>query len=261
MHCLRNLDKASNVASRDQARQLALLGRNVLVCGLKSNLERILHDVLELLVDLLRCPRQALAVLCHLQTRHGDTTSVGGLSRSIPDSLVALVGTLGLEQVNGLLCAAHVRTLGDDEAASVDEGLGFLLADFVLGRRGERNVDLAGMDPGTGSLDVFELAFGLEVGQGAALDLESGNLVDLSGGEAFTFGDEGALRVGEGDDGGAELHALEGGVLGDVAGSRNGDALAGESAAAGVLEHVVDVVDETVASSLCACVSNVRLER
>lgn len=257
MHRLRNLDKASNVASSDQARQLALLGRNVLVCSLKSNLKGILHDVLELLIDLLRSPRQALAVLCHLQTRHGDTTGVGGLSWGVPDRFVALVGALGLEEVNGILGAAHVGTLGNDEAASVDEGLGLLLADFVLGRRGERDVDFAGVDPGTSALDVLELAFGLEVGQGAALDLESGNLIDLGGGETFTFGNEGTLGVGEGDDGGAELHALEGGVLGDVAGSRDGDALAGESAAAGVLKHVVDVVDETVASSLCACVSDV----
>ncbi len=64
--------------------------------------------------------------------------------------------------------------------------------------------------------------------------------------------DERALGVGERDDGGAELNALEGGVLGDVAGTRDGDALARVGAGTGILEHVADVVDEAVAGGLGA---------
>lgn len=164
---------------------------------------------------------------------------------------------MGLEDVDGVLSGTHVGTFGDELAASVDEGLGFLAGNFVLGSRGESDVDLADVGPGTGTGDVLEL--GSEslsagnLGDLLAVDLDLGDGVDLLGGEAtLTVDDQGALAVGEGDDGTAKLDDLESGVLGDVTGTRDGDALAGEGllAVGSVLDHVLHVVDNTVASGL-----------
>jgi len=111
--------------------------------------------------------------------------------------------------------------------------------------------------PGAGTLNVLQLAAvlgaGAELGESLALELEVGNDVDDLGGESLVAGgDDGALGVGEGDDGTAELDDLEGGVLSDVAGTGDGDTLAREGllAAGGVLDHVLDVVDETVTGGL-----------
>lgn len=250
MHSLSNLDEASNVATGNKTGELALLGLDVLLGSVETALKGVLHDLLEAVVDLLAGPGDALAVLSHLETRDGDTTSVGSLSGGVPDGRLALGGALSLEDVNGLLGAAHVGALGDGDDASLDEVLGLVLADLVLRSTRQSDVDLADVDPGAGALDVLELAVA-KGRQSLALDLELGNGVDVLGREGGALlGDEAALGVGERDDGGAELEALEGGVLGDVSGAGDGDALAGKGAVARVLEHVLDVVDETVAGGL-----------
>lgn len=101
------------------------------------------------------------------------------------------------------------------------------------------------------ALDVLEGALAAERGQGPAGELDVGDLVDLLGGEVgVALGDESALGVGQRDDGSAQLNALKRGVLSDVAGARDGDPLALPVALAGVLDHVSDVVDETVAGGL-----------
>lgn len=113
------------------------------------------------------------------------------------------------------------------------------------------------MLPGAGTLDVLELAAVLgaagQLGESLAVELEVGNNVDDLRGEALLAGsDDGTLGVGERGDGTAELDDLEGGVLSDVTGTGDGNALAGERllAARGVLDHVLNVVDETVTSGL-----------
>lgn len=89
------------------------------------------------------------------------------------------------------------------------------------------------MDPWAGTLDVPELILVLRTlaqrRQRLSLHLQVGNVVNKFGGDALLIGgDDAALGVGEGDDGGAELDGFEGGVLGDVAGAGDGDSLAME---------------------------------
>lgn len=62
MHGLGNLDKASDVAAGHEAGHLALLALDVVLGRLQGRLEAVLHDGLELLVDLLRSPAQTLRV-------------------------------------------------------------------------------------------------------------------------------------------------------------------------------------------------------
>lgn len=86
-----------------------------------------------------------------------------------------------------------------------------------------------------------------------ALELEGGDVLNIVRGEALlTLGDESALGVGQGDDGAAELDDLESSVLSDVAGSGQSNALALERllTTAGVCDHVLNVVDETVTGGL-----------
>lgn len=252
VHGLSDLDEASNVATGNQAGQLALLGRDILLGRLETSQESVLHDILELVVDLLLSPSEALAVLRHLQTRHGDTTAVGGLSGSIPNSSLALVLPLGLEQVNGLLSTTHVGSLSNNQDTASNEGLGLSLVDLVLGRRGQRNVHLADVNPGSSTVVILELVAVLEVRQGPSLGLERGDLVDVLRREGSAVGgDERAVGVGQRDDGGAKLDTFQSRVLRDISGAGDGDTLAGERTLAGVLEHVLDVVDEAVAGSLC----------
>lgn len=48
---------------------------------LRTYVEAVSHDALELRVDFLGGPGETLAILGHLETRYGDTTAVGGLCR------------------------------------------------------------------------------------------------------------------------------------------------------------------------------------
>lgn len=254
-HGLGDLDEASNVATGHQGGQLALLGLDVSLGGVEAVLEGTLHDTGQLVVNLLPRPAQALAVLCHLQTRHGNTTAVGSLSWTVPHTAGALGATGLLKDVDGLLGAAHVGALGNELAASSDQCLGLLLGDLVLGSARQGHVDGTGVGPGAGALNVLVLGGtvlggGDKVGQGAVLELEGGDGLDGLGLEAGV-GDEGTARVGEGDDLGTELDGLEGSVLGNVTGARDSHALASPAAGAGVLEHVADVVDQTVTGGLC----------
>lgn len=260
LHGLSNLGETSNVGASHEGRKHALGGGDILLSSSKAVVEAILHDLLKTGVDLLAGPVDAGGVLGHLETRHGDTTGVGGLTGSVPDGSSAGVGSaVGLEDIDGILGGAHVGALGDELAASGDESLGLVAGDLVLGGGGESDINAAGdVGPGTGTGNVLELGaeggHGGELGDLLALDLDGGNGVDLLDGEGalLTVEDEGTLGVGEGDDGTAELDDLEGGVLGDVSGAGDGNALAGEGllTTGGVLDHVVDVVDETVAGSL-----------
>lgn len=257
LHGSSNLGEPSNVATSHERRQVTLDGGGVQLGGLEAVLEASGHDVLETSVDLLAGPAKTGGVLSHLQTRDGDTTGVGGLTGGVPDGGAALVGvTVGLEDVNGLLGAAHVGAFGDELAADGDQSLGLFAGDFVLGGTGEGHVDLADVGPGAGTGDVLkllvELIAGGDGGELLALNLEGGDQVDLVGGEAtLLFGEnERALAVGEGDNGTAKLDDLQGLVLSDVTGSGESNALAGEGflATGDVLDHVFDVLQTRIVS-------------
>ena len=253
VHGLGNLEEPSNVAASDQAGQLAFASLDVLLGGLEAELEGVLHNVLQLLIDLLLGPGQALAVLGHLKTRDSDTTAVGSLARRVPDGIALLLAALVLEDLNGLESAAHVGALGDELAAVGNKSLGLLLADLVLGGARQSNVDLADVDPRANALNVPEVVLVLVLRERPAPLLELHDGLNILDGDALVVdGNQGTLRVGERDDGGTELNGLESGVLGDVARAGDGDALALPSASASVLEHVGDVVNETIAGGLGA---------
>lgn len=63
VHGADDLDETSNVATGDQAGQLTLLGLDVLLGSVETVLEGVLHDELELLIDLLSGPAQTLRFL------------------------------------------------------------------------------------------------------------------------------------------------------------------------------------------------------
>lgn len=163
-----------------------------------------------------------------------------------------------LEDVDGLLSATHVRALSNDLAASSNESLSLLLGHFVLGGGGQGNVNLVNESPRAFTLVVLEALSNVagldEVGEVLALELDVSDGGDVVDGEALgILSDQGTLGVGEGKNVATEFNDLEGGVLGDVAGAGDEDALAvvvGGSRELG--KHVADVVDETVASGLGA---------
>lgn len=113
----------------------------------KTHLISLSHDVLQFLVNLRRRPRESLAVLRHLETRHGDTTAVRRLSRRVPHTALALLARR-LEDLDGGLRAPHVGSLSDDPDAGLHERLCLLGGNLVLGGTGERNVDLGDECPG-----------------------------------------------------------------------------------------------------------------
>ena len=251
MHSIGDLNEASNVGSSDQGWELALGRWDVLLGGSETVLESVLHDVLETAINLLRGPGQTLRVLGHLEAGNGDTTGVGSLSRSVPDGICLLLLAVLLEDIDGLLGATHVGSLSDELAAVGDKILGLLLGNLVLGGARKSNVNLD-VGPWAGTLNVLVRAV-LEGGESLALNLEAGNLLDILWGEVLELlSDQASGGVGHGDNGGTKLDTLESGVLGDVSGSGNGDSLSLEGSLAGVGNHVVNVVNETVSGCLWA---------
>ena len=262
LHGLSDLGETSNVGASHEGRKNTLSRGDILLSSRETVVEAVLHNLLKAGVNLLTGPVDTGRVLGHLETRDGNTTSVGGLTRGVPDGSGTRVGiTVGLEDIDSLLGGTHVGALSDELAASGDESLGLIAGDLVLGGGGESDIDAAGdVGPGAGTGDVLELGaegvLGGELGDLLALDLDLSDGVDLLSGEGALLAvqDESTLGVGEGDDGATELDDLESGVLGDVSGTGDGDALTSEGflAAGGVLDHVLDVVDDTVAGGLGA---------
>jgi len=253
LHRLSDLEETSNVAAGDQAGEHIVTVLDVLLGGVETLVESVLHDGLELLVDLLGGPGETLAVLRHLETGNGNTTAVGSLARGIPDGIGLLLLAVVLKDLDCLESAAHVGTLSDELAAVGNQVLSLGLVDFVLGSTGKGDINLANVEPGAGALDVLETSTGGVLGESLALDLELSNRPNILGGdEAIVDGNKGTLGIGKGDNGGAELNALEGSVLSDVAGAGEGNTLALPVTSTGILKHVSDVVNETITGSLGA---------
>lgn len=255
-----NLLESSNVAASHKRWKNALTGSDVFHGSVESVLEAGLHDVLEPAIDLSGGPGDTGRVLGHLQSRDGDTTGIGGLAGSVPAGGGALVGlAVRLEDVDGGLGAAHVGTFGDELTPSGNQALGFLARNFVLGGRWKSDVDLANVQPRAGTLDICELLVeSVAVGDGRqllALGLQLGDGVDFVGSVAvLAVGNERSLAVGQRDDISTKLDDLEGFILGDVAGARDGNTLSRKRllSAGNILDHMINVVDNTIASSLGA---------
>lgn len=75
-HGIDHLFEASNVAPGNQAGELALAGLDVLLGRLEPVPEAVLHDLLQLLVDLFSCPSHPLRVLGHLEAGDGHAAGV-----------------------------------------------------------------------------------------------------------------------------------------------------------------------------------------
>ena len=77
VHRLCDLLEAGNVGAYNQ-----IITQPVLLSGLCGDLVDVLHHLVKLCVNFLRCPDQTLGVLCHLETGDADTASVDSLQRS-----------------------------------------------------------------------------------------------------------------------------------------------------------------------------------
>lgn len=203
---------------------------------------------LQLGVNLFAGPCQTSRVLCHFETRDGNTTGIGSLSWSVPDAVTLLLLARSLKHINSFLGGAHVGALSSELAAGLDQCLGLLARDFILCGTGKSDIDVADVDPWACTVNVLELVLVLcalrQLGEGLSLDLEIGNVVDDVGSDALALGgNDGTLAVGQGDNSGSELDGLECGVLCDVARPGNGDFLSLERllATRGVLNHVLNV--------------------
>jgi len=261
VHGTGNLDVTRDVGTVDKGRKLSLSDIEVLLGGVEAVPEAALHDASQLLVDLLGGPADTLGVLGHLETGDGDTTAVGSLGWAVPDTVTLAGSAVSLIDIDGLLGGTHVGTLSNELAASGDEILGLLLGNLVLGSRWEGNVDLANVGPWAGTWDVGEAGLEgvlsiVELVEVLTVKLELGDESDILLSESLVgiLCDERTLGVGQGDDLGLELDTLESSVLSNVTGTGDGDTLALEGflSAGGVLDHVVNVVDETVTSGLWA---------
>ena len=99
------------------------------------------------------------------------------------------------------------------------------------------------MCPGTSSVFVFKFGFALEFGEGLTLDFEGGDSLDVGGRERGAGGGyDSTLRVGEGENGCAELNGFKGCVLGDITGAGDSNGFAFEGALVGILDHVVNIL-------------------
>ena len=196
------------------------------------------HDLVELRVGLLEGPLGAARVLLHLQAGGGHATRVGSLAGGVGDAR-------RLQSLDRLGGGGHVRALGDQLDAVLDEALHAGQGQLVLGRAGQGHVagdvpdGAVGNEHGTGAL-------GRVVGDASTThlldvleqrDVDAGLVHDVAGG------------VGDGHDGRAQLLSLLGRVDRDITGAGNHDALAVE---AGALrgEHLGSEVDEAVTGGL-----------
>lgn len=253
-HGIGDLDETGNVGSGDQGRDGTTRGE--LGSSLPTSLVAGDHDVLELCVDLCWSPGESLRVLSHFKTRDGDTTTVGGFTGSVEDDTLLVVQRLDgrsslFENVNGLLGATHVGTLGDISDTGLDQCLGLLGRDLVLGSGRKGDIGLFDQSPRSLALVVGELALGtLPSSQALSVEFDVGDSVDVLGGETgVVVSDEGTGRVGEGEDDTSKLNDLQGGVLSDVSGTGNEDSLSLPVGVVEVLQHLSDVVDQTETGS------------
>ena len=173
----------------------------------------------------------------------------GDFTWCVPNRLSLLLPAVFLEDVDGFLRTSHVASLCDKSGSGLNQRLGFIRRDLILGCRWQGDVEFPDMFPRPLAIDVLEFVLETlgrsELAELLAVDLELGDGGNLVGGEAGVAGrDEASFAVGEGDDGCAKVDGFERGVLGDVTGARDGDAFASEGllARASMFDHVFDVL-------------------
>ena len=82
-HCFCNFQEACNIGTDHQVARLAALDRGVI-----AGLVDVLHDAVQLLIDLFKAPAHADGVLAHFKAGGGDTAGIGGLARAVEKAVV-----------------------------------------------------------------------------------------------------------------------------------------------------------------------------
>jgi len=241
-HGIGNLDETSDVGADD-----IVAGLSVLLGGGGGVLVDVDHDGIKLGVNLLTGPGQPQAVLGHLKSGSGDTTSVGGLSGGEKDAL-------GVEDFDGLRSARHVGTLTDGNAAGSGKSLSVNLVELVLGGARKSDVNLGGPDAVALGVSGGDSVGGSRVLSGVLAD--SATLVVLQihdEGQLLTVNTLGVVDpttgVGHGDRNTAQVQDLLASVLGHVSGSGKRDGGTLEGLALGG-KHLTGEVDQTVTGGL-----------
>ena len=201
------------------------------------------HDAVEPLVHFLCTPTDVHGVLAHLQAGGGDTTCIHGLAGSKDH--------LGLDEgVDSLGRATHVADFAHALHAVLNELLGILAVELVLGGTGQSDVALLLPRFATGE----ERSFGKFLGIGSTDVITAGtefeHIIYLLATDALGVVDV-AVGTADGDDLGTQLGGLRGGTPGDVAETGDGHGLSLDLLAVGV-QHLVDEVEPSEARSLGA---------
>ena len=205
-----------------------------------GSVEDALHDALQLGIDFLEGPAQALGVLAHLQAGGGHAAGVGSLCGSVQD-------TVGQVDLDGLGRAGHICALADNGAAVLDQSLSGLLVDLVLGRAGQG--DVAGDSPDLGAVGNVGYT---GVGLGILLDAAAADflqLLDVSQINAVGVVDV-AVGIGHGNDLCAQRLSLLAGIDSNIAGAGDDHGLALKAVVAHTLQSLGGEVAQAVAGGL-----------
>ncbi|SPC23247.1 conserved hypothetical protein [Cupriavidus oxalaticus] len=231
-HGIRHLDKAGDIGAFhvvDIPTRLLPVVDAVLV--------DVLHDRVQLLVDLGVVPRQAHRVLRHFQPGGRHAAGVAGLARRVEDLRVD-------EAVDGFQRRWHVGAFGHADHAVAEQRLGIIAVQLVLRCARQRDVGRH-MPRGAAGFEGHAGAGG-KVDQAAALFvLEGHDFSQLLGGHALRVVQH-AAGVRQRQHLGAQLDRLLGSVLRHVARAGDQHAQAVERAAATV-QHFLREVDGAVA--------------
>ena len=209
---------------------------------LNAHVVDVVHDLVELLVNLGGSPVDVTGVLADLEARGSNTTGIDSLTRT-EGNLSSLDGS----DSGGL--ATHVGNLGNILHAILEKHLGIFLSELVLEGAGHSNVALH--NPSL--LTSGELSLAGELG-GHVL-----NLVAVAGTHVkhvvnHLFGDTvgnlaDTVGAADSDDLGTELDSLGGSTPSNVTEAGESNALAFHLVAF-FLNHALDIVDSAETGSL-----------
>ena len=234
-----DLEEASSVGTEDVVVLAVVLSHSI-----SALLVDILHDALEMAINLFRLPAETDGVLSHFETRDSNTTSIASNTRGIDD-------TVFNEVVHGIVVDTHVGKFNAELDTVLNELLSIIEAKFVLS--GARNSDVA--------LAFPWLLAGEELGAGELVSIGLDNILaggtefkkvaDLLGSANTLFIIDVTIGTRDGDDLSLHLRGLEASTPGNVTEARDANGLA-FNAHTLVLEHFTSEVETTEASSFRA---------
>jgi len=217
-------------------------GTIFLLAVLDAHVIDVVHDGVEVLIDLFGSPVAVLSVLANLETRGGNTTGVDGLTRT--EGQFSL-----LEGGDGGGLATHVGNLSNILHAVLDKGLGILLIKLVLEGAGHSDVALhnPALLAGSEFAEFRELLghiLNFVAVAGAHVEhIVNHLLVDTVGNLADAIG------AADSDDLGTQLNCLGGSTPSNVAEAGESNLLALHGVFL-LLDHALHIVDGAEASGL-----------